>query len=78
VRRTVVAGSHTFDLVAELEVHPDRMSATLGAARPGILAEQQVMAELAGHTPTAVYLGESDRIVQAVLDRARATLEATS
>jgi 3-carboxy-cis,cis-muconate cycloisomerase len=78
VRRTVVAGSHTFDLVAELEVHPDRMSATLGAARPGILAEQQVMAELAGHTPTAVYLGESDRIVEAVLDRARATFEAAT
>jgi len=74
VRRTVVAGSHTFDLVAELEVHPDRMSATLGGARPGILAEQQRMAELAGHQATAVYLGDAAAQVEAVLERGRRTL----
>ena len=74
VRRTIVAGSHAFDLVAELEVHPDRMSATLGGARPGILAEQQRMAELAGHQATAVYLGDAAAQVDAVLERGRRTL----
>jgi 3-carboxy-cis,cis-muconate cycloisomerase len=78
VRRTVVAGSHAFDLIAELEVHPDRMSATLGGARPGIHAEQRSMAELAGHTPGGVYLGEMDRIIEAALERARRTFEVTS
>ena len=71
VRRTLVAGSHAFDLVAELEVHADRMSATLGGARPGILAEQQKMAELAGHQATAVYLGDAAAQVDAVLERGR-------
>jgi len=74
VRRTLVAGSHTFDLVAELEVHTDRMAATLGGARPGVLAEQKQMAELAGHDPTAVYLGDAAQQVDAVLERGRRTL----
>jgi len=78
VRRTVVAGSQAFDLIAELEVHPDRMSATLGGARPGIHAEQRRMAELAGHAPGGVYLGEMDRIIEATLERARRTFEVTS
>src|SRR3954452_7671656 len=75
VRRAVVAGSHAFDLIAELEVHPDRMSETLGGARPGILAEQRSMAELAGHPPSGVYLGEADRIIESALERARQTFE---
>jgi 3-carboxy-cis,cis-muconate cycloisomerase len=75
VRRTLVAGSHAFDLVAELEVHADRMSATLGGARPGILAEQRKMAELAGHQPTTVYLGQATQLVDDILVRARRTFE---
>jgi 3-carboxy-cis,cis-muconate cycloisomerase len=78
VRRTVVAGSHAFDLVAELRVHPDRMSATLGGARPEILAEQRALAALVGHPPSGVYLGESERIIEAVLERARVTFEVSS
>jgi 3-carboxy-cis,cis-muconate cycloisomerase len=76
VRRTLVAASHTFDLAAELDVHPDRMTQTLGAARATVLAEQQRMADLAGHPPTAAYLGEASAFVDAVLARARRTFEA--
>jgi 3-carboxy-cis,cis-muconate cycloisomerase len=75
VRRTLVAASHTFDLVAELDVHADRMTQTLGSARGTVLAEQRRMAELAGHPPTAAYLGEAGAFVDAVLDRARRTFE---
>jgi 3-carboxy-cis,cis-muconate cycloisomerase len=75
VRRTLVAGSHAFDLAAELEVHRDRMTQTLGGARDTVLAEQRRMAELAGRTPTAAYLGQADAFVDAVLDRARRTFE---
>jgi 3-carboxy-cis,cis-muconate cycloisomerase len=75
VRRTLVAASHTFDLVAELEVHAGRMTQTLGGARDTVLAEQRTMAELAGHTPTAAYLGEAGTFVDAVVDRARRTFE---
>jgi 3-carboxy-cis,cis-muconate cycloisomerase len=75
-RRTLVAGSHAFDLVAELEVHADRMTQTLGAARGTVLAEQRTMAELAGHPPTAAYLGQAGTFVDAVLDRARRTFAA--
>ncbi len=73
VRRTLVAASHAFDLAAELQVHADRMTATLGAARNTVLAEQKKMAELAGHTPTAAYVGEAGTFVDAVVDRARRT-----
>ena len=50
------------------------MTQTLGAARPAVLGEQRRMAELAGHAPTAAYLGEAGAFVDAVLDRARRTL----
>jgi len=73
VRRTLVAASHAFDLAAELQVHADRMTATLGAARNTVLAEQKKMAELAGHTPTAAYVGEAGTFVDAAVDRARRT-----
>ncbi|HRI96211.1 MAG TPA: lyase family protein, partial [Nocardioides sp.] len=59
VRRTLVAASHAFDLAAELQVHTDRMTQTLGSARGTVLAEQRTMAELAGHTPMAAYVGEA-------------------
>jgi 3-carboxy-cis,cis-muconate cycloisomerase len=78
VRRTLVAASHAFDLAAELEVHADRMTQTLGRARTTVLAEQRRMAELAGHTPTAAYLGEAGAFVDAVLDRASRTLGDTA
>ena len=73
VRRTVVAGSQATDLLAGLLVQADRMAATLDAADIG--SEQRSMAELAGHRPSRDYLGVSDEIIDAVLDRARRSLK---
>ncbi|MET0426455.1 MAG: lyase family protein [Actinoplanes sp.] len=67
-RRTVVAGSQTTDLLTGLRVHPDRMAATLAAARPGIDAEQRRIAP-DDHGP---YRGDTDRIIDTVLTRADA------
>jgi 3-carboxy-cis,cis-muconate cycloisomerase len=72
-RRTVVAGSQATDLVAGLRVHTDRMAATLDAADVG--SEQRSMVELAGIQPRSNYLGASDEIIDAVLDRARRSLK---
>jgi 3-carboxy-cis,cis-muconate cycloisomerase len=73
LRRTVVAGSQATDLVTGLRVHPDRMAATLDAADVG--SEQRTMVELAGIQPRSNYLGASDEIIDAVLDRARRSLK---
>lgn len=85
LRRTCTAGSQTTDLLAGLRVHPDRMRATLDAARDDVLAEQRSMAALTGADarpdahPDAHpdYLGAAGRLVDAVLDRARAHLQET-
>jgi 3-carboxy-cis,cis-muconate cycloisomerase len=69
LRRAVVAGSQTTDLLRDLQVRPDRMAATLAAAE-GVDAEQAGMVELAGRAPSADYLGLTDEYVDAVLARA--------
>ena len=63
-RRTVTAGAQTADLLTGLRVHPDRMAATLAAARPGIDAEQR------SFHADGPYLGATDAIVDAALRRA--------
>jgi 3-carboxy-cis,cis-muconate cycloisomerase len=68
-RRTVVAGSHCSELVAGLEVHPARMAENLGGA--DILAEQRVIAELAGKAPSGSYFGAVDALIDESLDRAK-------
>ena len=73
VRRTLVAGSHTFDLVADLQVDLGRMATTLHGARDSVGAEQWSMAELAGKTPSFAYLGIATELVDSVLERARVT-----
>lgn len=75
VRRTLVAASQTDDLVAGLQVHADRMAATLAAAGDSVLAEQRSMAEAAGHEPAASYLGDAAAYVDAVVAHARQVLE---
>ena len=73
-RRTVVAGSQTTQLLGSLQVHADAMKDNLAAALPGVLAEQRTMAALAGHEPAddpADYLGLTDVLVDAALERAR-------
>lgn len=68
-RRTVVAAVHTTELVTGLRVDSDRAAANL--ANAGDLgAEQRTMAKLAGHQPNSTYLGVTDRLVDATLDRA--------
>ena len=77
VRRTLVAASHAFDLVADLEVDRGRMAATLHGAREQVGAEQWSMAELAGRPPSFAYLGIATELVDSVLERAKMTLTDT-
>ncbi|WP_372736771.1 lyase family protein [Nocardioides sp.] len=74
VRRTLVAASQTFDLVADLEVDQGRMAATLHGAREAVGAEQWSMAELVGRPPSFAYLGIATDLVDAVVERAKTTL----
>ncbi|MEP9362688.1 lyase family protein [Nocardioides sp. CN2-186] len=78
VRRTLVAASQTADLVADLRVDAERMASTLAAAGDAVLAEQRSMAAAAGHDPAPSYLGDSAAYVDAVIARARHTLEETA
>jgi 3-carboxy-cis,cis-muconate cycloisomerase len=75
VRRTLVAASQADELLTDLQVHPERMAATLAAARDDVRAEQRSMAELAGHQPAGDYLGQAGAVVDAVVARARRRLE---
>jgi 3-carboxy-cis,cis-muconate cycloisomerase len=74
VRRTIVAGSQTSDLLAGLRIDSQRASANLAAAGD-VLSEQRVMAELVGRTPLPDYTGATDYLVDAVLQRARLYLK---
>lgn len=76
LRRTVVAASQATDLLAGLRVDAGRMKATLDAAGASVRSEQRSMNELAGREPSDDYLGASDDLVDAVLDRARHALKA--
>ena len=74
LRRTVVAGSHTSEMLGGLEVHSDRMSAALKAFGDDVLAEQHGLAALAGVGEVdrpENYLGASSAFVDAALQRAR-------
>ena len=74
LRRTAVAASQATELIAGLQVHPDRMRATLEAATEAVRSEQHAMAELAGHPPAKNYVGLADDFVDAVLARAKTTM----
>ncbi len=71
VRRTLVAASHTDELVGGLRVDTARMAATLAAAGDAVLAEQRSMAEAAGHQPRPSYLGDAAAHVDRVVARAK-------
>jgi 3-carboxy-cis,cis-muconate cycloisomerase len=81
-RRTVIAASQASELVSGLRVHADRMRATLVSSGPDVLAELRALDELPGARrrpgdgPTD-YLGATDLIIDAVLDRARTRTETT-
>jgi 3-carboxy-cis,cis-muconate cycloisomerase len=74
LRRTVVAAGQTTELLAGLEVHADRMAATLHAARDDVRSEQRAMADLADVPPTTEYLGATDAFLEAPLARAAGVL----
>ena len=74
LRRAVVAGDQTCDLLGGLCVHTDRMLETLAAAREDVHAEQRSLAELTGGVPRGDYLGASAAFVEAPLARAAAVL----
>ncbi|MCW2794419.1 MAG: pcaB [Nocardioides sp.] len=76
LRRAVVAGEQTTELIDRLEVHPDTMAATLAAAGDDVRAEQRSMAGLAGHAPGGDYRGATDAFVEAPLARAAGVLAA--
>jgi 3-carboxy-cis,cis-muconate cycloisomerase len=80
-RRTVIAAGQTTELLAGLRVHPDRMRATLESAGPDILAERRALDALPGGDSSAGghtdYLGATNLIIDAVLDRAGARTETT-
>lgn len=69
-RRTVVAASQATDLLSGLHLHTARAAANLTAAE-GLLAEQHTMSELTSRPAAATYLGATDHLVDAVLQRAR-------
>jgi 3-carboxy-cis,cis-muconate cycloisomerase len=66
-RHTATAGSQAAELLTGLRVNPDRMAATLAAARPGIDAEQRGLSPSPGP-----YRGATNEIIDAAIARARA------
>ncbi len=71
-RRTLVAGSHSGELLAGLTVHPQRMAENLTAA--DVSGEQRAIADLVGKEPSATYLGATDRLIDQSLGRAAEVL----
>jgi len=74
LRRTVVAGAQATDLLAGLQVRPERMRATLEAAWADVHAEQRSMAALADRPPREDYRGLDTELVDAALSRAATVL----
>jgi 3-carboxy-cis,cis-muconate cycloisomerase len=77
-RRTVVAAAQTSELLAGLRIDTKRAAANLAAAGGEVLAEQRAMAELIRRPPHSDYLGASDQLVDAVVQRARHHLKETT
>ena len=75
-RRTVVAASHTSELLTGLQVDAARAAANLSAAE-GVLSEQRTMTELTGRTATPGYTGAAEQLVDSALQRARHYLKDT-
>lgn len=75
VRRSLVAGSQTTDLLAGLVVHPQAMADTLARAGADPYAEQRSMAGVAGHRAAGPYLGIAGDLVDDVVSRALTRLE---
>ena len=75
LRRSLVAAVQTTDLLRGLVVDVDRMALRAADADDALRSEQRSMAALTDREPAATYLGATDDLVDAALDRARRTLE---
>ncbi|WLP90750.1 lyase family protein [Gordonia sp. NB41Y] len=71
VRRTLVAARQTTRLLDKLQIHEDRMASRLQAAGQAVTSEQKSMAGIAGLPPAADYLGATQHLIDAQLERAR-------
>jgi 3-carboxy-cis,cis-muconate cycloisomerase len=69
-RQTVVAGSQTTELVSGLRVNVDRMTETVASERDSLLAERRSIVSDDAGAPID-YLGATDPIIDAALDRAQ-------
>ena len=58
-------------VAARLQVHADRMAATLRAAGDTVLAEQRSMAQAVQRDPSPTYLGDATAYVDQVVARAK-------
>lgn len=77
-RRAVVAAAQTSELLTGLQVDIEKAAANLAAAGD-VRAEQRAMTELTERQAHSEYLGASEQLVDAVLQRARLHMkEATS
>jgi 3-carboxy-cis,cis-muconate cycloisomerase len=79
-RQAVVASSQTAELLAQLVVHEDRMRDIAERAAEDLLAERRSVEEFMGVDPPAAdgpasYLGASDRLIDAAVERADRYLE---
>lgn len=75
-RRTVVAGWQCSELLAGMQIHPEAMAANLDAS--DVLGEQRAIADLVGKTPSPTYFGNTDRLIDETLERARRILKEDS
>jgi 3-carboxy-cis,cis-muconate cycloisomerase len=69
-RRTVIAAAQTTELLGGLVVDTERAPANLASAGD-LLAEQRSMTELTGRTAVSDYIGATDHLIDAALQRAR-------
>jgi 3-carboxy-cis,cis-muconate cycloisomerase len=76
-RRAVVAAVQTTDLLNGLMVDTDRAADNLAAAGD-LLSEQRSMAELTGRPALSSYIGATDHLIDAALQRARHHLKETT
>lgn len=72
-RRTLVAGSQCTELLRDIQVDPVRMAEHV--ADGAILAEQRIIAEMVGTSPSPTYRGAADRIIDAAVDRVQHLLK---
>ncbi len=77
LRRCVVTGEQTTELLSGLQVHEVRMAETLTRTGEDVHSEQRSMATLAGRAPAEAYVGATSPFLEAPLARAAGVLATT-